>query len=313
MNKDNFKIAYDEISQILCKGFDDLKNLENISNTPFFYGGLNIVYGKAGSGKSWQLAKLISKTNDEAIIVYLDSDGSNGGKFVNHCKSNNIIYASIGKELIKDIEWNSLSNLKKVIVAMNKIHSRINCRIIFIIDSLSSILEGADINNSQNISPILYKLNNKAEELDCSIVIVDHSTNKTDLRDGKIVDFKIEGNESAKLRATCSVCKYIPFDYNSPDIGGKFIVERSRDQDLVKKSSEYNVENIDPNLIAYEWFKEKIGFDEITKSTLTSKTKNKKDLWLRDYIKKMFTSSQDGNKTTMKLLKEDSLKDLKGV
>jgi len=234
-------------------GFDEVEPLEQVGKTPFFYGSLGIAYGVEGSGKSWQLAKLLgTKTEDSVLVVYLDTDGANGKKFSEHCKNNKTSYVDFNKlkgiplsngKMLSQSSMRKKSRLKLVELFISAIARRLKKtkkKLVVVVDSLSSIGEGQAINQAQDISPVLYKLDLLGQDTGASIIVIDHTTVKLD-DNGDMTSFKLEGNAGAKRRTTTSTVRYEPKHTDSPQDGGVFTVERSRDTDCFAIGDEYKV------------------------------------------------------------------------
>ncbi len=301
----------DILSEVLPTGYDKVTNLERVGNTNFLYGGLNIIYGLEGSGKSWQVAASDFEDKD---VVYIDTDGSNGTLFVEHCNRHNVHYVSsdtvmlVGKEYVnnknKNKDHTQIPTVSKVRLIIENIITHNEKKYndfkpVFIIDSLSSVSEGAEINNSEKISPALYQMNSHAEEYGYCMILIDHATIKMNAK-GIPSDFKLEGNEGGKKRTTVTTNKYSPIDPNKPELGGVFLCERARGNICgLKKGDKCNVSSATCR-IALDWFSDRFPevFDrDIKQSEFTAKTKNEKDKWIRDFKKDLLPKGQ--------LVKED--------
>ncbi len=82
------------------------------------------------------------------------------------------------------------------------------------------------------------------QESRASIILVDHTTTKLD-EEGKVSGFKLEGNAGAKKRTTTSTLRYEPKDAESPQNGGTFTVERSRDSDAFSVGDVFKVKGVE--------------------------------------------------------------------
>jgi hypothetical protein len=276
----------------LPTGYNKVSDLKLVEGTNFLYGGLNLIYGIDGSGKSWQLAMSFASE-----AVYIDTDGSNGSEFLDHCTSNEVHY--INSDTVETFK--SKTTIGKILGLIEAIVKENPEQLIFVVDSLSSINEGGNINNSEDISPIMYAMNNFAEKHSISLILVDHATENRELPDG----FKLEGNAGAKRRSTVTVNKYISHNKAYPALGGSFICERARgNKDGLSKG---NVITIHPASLndAKAWLTNKfpklLEGESITATELTKVTKNKKDLWIRRYKAELFTETINNRTTYLKL------------
>ena len=299
----------DILSGILPAGYDEVTDLDRIGQTNFLYGGLNLLYGLDGTGKSWQTPVALKDVED---VIYLDCDGSNGSLFVKHCKDNNVHY--VKQEIIEslpDKDGNAVNNtlLQQVFRVINKIVS-INrkdnkeFRPVFIVDSLTSIGEGQEINNAEKIAPLLYELNNDASSKNYGLILIDHATEIKE--NGYTKGFKLEGNAGGKRRTTVTVNRYEPLYSAEPALGGTFTCERARGN--ADGLSIGNQHSVGENTLqkAYTWIKNtKINWiaNAITQSEFTAATKHSKDNWIRKYKDELFISYK-ADRTTMLKLKE---------
>ncbi len=306
------------LSELLPAGYDKVADLKRVAKTNFLNGGLNIVYGLDGSGKSWQI---VTSDFGDYEVVYLDTDGSNGTAFVDHCKSNNVNYinsetiVNINKDFIdnfnnkydKNIEYDTSTTFIKVFVILIELAYgykdayKNKDKLVFIMDSFSSMAEGAKINNAEDVSPMLYQFNQVAEQLNICLVLIDHATKNRE----QVSEFKLEGNEGAKRRTTVTINKYLPIDPYKPEQGGSFLCERARgNSDGLKIGNLYNASSTISHALG--WLEKKLPelFDgeEISKSDFTSKTKNESDKWIRPLSHEFFTKRIDGNGTKEKVL-----------
>ena len=88
--EDQFKKLNEKIH--ITKDASEITDLYVVPETNFLFGGLNLIYGTSESGKSWQTSTAIKNSN--CNNYYLDTDGSNGQQFVEHCINNNVDYIS---------------------------------------------------------------------------------------------------------------------------------------------------------------------------------------------------------------------------
>jgi len=228
-----------DLSDILGNNYNNVKDLTQVGNAPFFFCSLGIVYSLAGYGKSWQTAQIIgSNIDDDTLAFYIDDDGANGRKFMNHCHKHNVNFISADRVDIGAKK--KMKNLERALTIIEKLSEANKMKKVFILDSLSSLGEGQRINNPEDISPVLYGINNFAEDLGVAIIIIDHATPIRD-ENRDTVGFKLEGSDSGKIRATTSVCRYDPYDVNAPQDGGYFTVDRTRDSEKFKKGDKFYV------------------------------------------------------------------------
>jgi len=293
----------DILSGILPTGYDEVIDLERIGETNFLYGGLNLLYGLEGSGKSWQTVIALKDIQD---VVYLDCDGSNGKLFVDHCTENNLHYVKqsvVEQVKAKDMVHKVLSLILQILNANRK--NQVDFRPVFIIDSLTSIGEGQEINNAEKIGPLMYLLNNHSANNNYGMILIDHAT---ELRDrGMVLGFKLEGNQGAKKRASVTTNRYVASNTNEPQNGGVFICERARgNADELTKGTEHKL-NTANKAIALKWINDKkpewLNGDVITKTTVSRATKNTKDKWVRDFIDVIFKTTTEEGKEAYKYVK----------
>lgn len=290
----------EELSKILhiTQDASEVTDLQAVPNTNFLFGGLNIVYGVDGSGKSWQVSAGLK--NSEANNFYLDTDGSNGQLFVNHCIQNNVYYVLI--DSIEKLAGNKL--IKKITMAIITISQTMTIlKNVIVIDSLTSIADGLGINNAEDISPTLYELNKLAAKYNIALILIDHATENNDLP-GK---FKLEGNAGAKRRATVTVNRYVPIDKKNPSKGGTFTCERARGNSSNITTGKTHVVSSTNFNDALEFIINKIPVlktNGITKSDFTLATKHTRNIWVRDYFDQLFDVTKKNRKTILTLKKE---------
>lgn len=276
----------------LPTGYNKVSDLKLVEGTNFLYGGLNLVYGIDGSGKSWQLAMSFASE-----AVYIDTDGSNGSAFLDHCTTNEVHY--INSDTVETFK--GTTTISRILELIEAIVNENPEQLIFIIDSLSSINEGGNINNSEDISPIMYVMNNFAEKHGISLILVDHATENKEFPDG----FKLEGNSGSKRRTTVTVNRYVSHNKAYPSLGGSFICERARgNKDGLSKGSVITIHPAslsDSRTWVTNRFPKLLTGESITATDLTKVTKNKKDLWIRRYKAELFTESIANRTTHLKL------------
>ncbi len=286
----------DVLEEVLPGGYNEVEDLERIGTTPFIHNGLNLVYGIEGSGKSWQVASSLKGIDD---VVYIDTDGSNGKAFVNHCQAHNVHY--IKNAVVESMTGKSIADkVNHLIAIITEKAKKEGSNPVFILDSLTSIMEGAEINNAEKIAPVLYKINNYANTNGICIIIIDHATKNNDHQDG----FKLEGNAGGKKRTTVATHKYIPINPLRPEKGGIFKCEKARgNTGGLKVGDTIEVMSITAN-DAIDWFKSednpnrnKFLTDEFTKSEFTKITNHHRDRWIRQFRDDIFLSREDGRAT----------------
>jgi hypothetical protein len=280
---------------ILPSGYSDVEDLDRIGNTNFLYNGLNLVYSMPSYGKSWQTVIALADVED---VIYLDIDGSNGKKFKDFTHSHNITYvkqAAIESVVAKIDDKISNKLIDKVFVLIAKIVNKFRkdnkkFKPTFIIDSLTPLLEGMDINNAEKISPTLYLINNFAEKFSIGFVLIDHATEIRDER-GQRIGFKMEGNISAKFRTAVTVNRYEPNDISNPVKGGVFTAERTRGNTSdLSIGTVHQVASLTKDM-ALEWITKRQSHwltEKVTKSDITIATKHNKDKWVRQFIDDLF-------------------------
>ncbi len=318
------------LSEMFPTGYGKVTDLERVGNTNFLYGGLNIVYGLEGSGKSWQIVASDFGDNE---VIYLDTDGSNGTLFAKHCEDHDVHYIDsstimdLNKAFIdnyneqrdKNFVHGQLTTFQKVFILLVSLvdnyryknhKSYMNKKLskpVFIMDSFSSMSEGAKINNSEDISNMLYPFNHVAERLGICLILIDHATRNSERDHG----FKLEGNEGGKKRTTVTVNKYLPTYPNEPELGGSFLCERARGNlSGLKIGDSANVSSVNiSNALA--WLEKrypKALDDEISKTDFTKKTRNEKDKWVRAFEGELFNKKSEGEgirKKVMLSIKEE--------
>ena len=296
----------DILNNILPNGYNKVKDLERVGETNFLYGGLNILYGMDGSGKSWQVVSSLGDIDLKEIenIVYLDTDGSNGSLFVEHCYKHGLHYINNdtihshhdGLDLINKVMFMIVSIVKNG----NKKYE--NFKPVFVIDSLTSIGEGRKINNAEDISPLLYKINNIAEKHNICIILIDHATEL--YSNGEYKGFKLEGNSSAKRRTTVTINRYEPLETSDPKLGGIIVCERARGN--IDGLSIGNIQKVfnKTKQLALEWIKQRQPEwlkKDISKTEFSRATKHKKDSWVRDYFEDLFDKVVKDKTTYLRL------------
>ncbi len=289
------------LSGKLAKGYDHAENFYKRGLTPFATNAVSIVHAPQGSGKSYAVAKLCGHEADMTNVAYLDFD-QNSRTFANFCLSNGVEYVNMdnvpsqalrGKGSIKA---NKQSNeafpwptelpmeLKSVCMVLSKDDT-------VIIDSLSSMVPDIDAMSTQ-VSKVFYSLASVAKYYKITIIVIDHSTEIRN-KDGKVVDFKIEGSKSGKLKATASAIRYEADDKTKLENGGTFTVERSRIEELRigDTLSIHRTKTIDDALEAIQamgiWTDVAAGIP-ITAKQFGVATKNSRDKWIRDFKLNLF-------------------------
>jgi len=301
--KGNDESQFEALNKLIhiIQDSSEVTDLEAVSGTNFLFGGLNLIYGVDGSGKSWQVSAAIK--DSEANNFYIDTDGSNGKLFVDHCLRNNVHY--ISADTVDEQEEKAIiEKVKKVITLISiTMTERKN---VIVIDSLTSIAEGLGINNAEDISTPLYSLNTLAAKHGVALILIDHATERPTLPDG----FKLEGNAGAKRRTTVTVNKYLPIEKKNVAKGGIFTCERVR-------GNSSGIVMGHPHIVAAITIEDAVAFmlkkcpaivtTGITKTEATVTTKHPRDIWVRDFFKDIFNDTLKGA-TTIRRLKKRYLK-----
>lgn len=273
----------------LPKDVSTVVDLVRIPNTNFLIGGLNMVYGLSGSGKSWQVASAFTEDCDS---FYLDTDGTNGKAFASHCEAHDVGY--IKEDTIRKVAGSSFIARCETLIELIAKAADPDKHTVIVLDSLTSIGEGTRINNAEDISPKLYSLNNLAAKLGICLVLIDHAT-RTDF------GFKLEGNEEGKKRATVTTNRYEPSAPNKPEEGGVLTCERARgnaDGLKVGVTQAFGTVHTLNDAIA---FIQKKGNSSITQTEFSRLTKHSRDLWVREFRGELFDITSTNNKTTLTL------------
>jgi hypothetical protein len=285
-------------------------DLKVVSNTPFCYGAVNLIYGVQNHGKTYQTLELLSKAvyhSGEYMstdMYYLSNDGSMSRSFLGYCRDrmvSPIDYDSIVQNLDTDI---------RVTVAITQMATQSRMRdkrSIIVIDSLSSFIDDVDINSSQAVGAAIKVLNDCAKANDCCLVVIDHAT---EIRDkGVVIGSKIEGNASGKQKYTATSCSYMPLDTMRPENGGTFTVQRSRVQDdvpkgkqfIIKNDTERKVKEATERLLELKSFTSKVNNRSISKTDFSRAIKNERDKWIRELKDELFDESIIDNITYLSL------------
>lgn len=282
---------------------DEIDDLCAVSETNFLFGGLNLIYAPDSYGKSWQLC--IAVKNSCVNNFYLDTDGSNGKAFVEHCHNNNVYYVkadSIDVIPGKDLFEKTIKTIDKIGNTMKELKN------VIIIDSLTSLMEGAGINNAEDISDPLYNLNRLAAKYNAALILIDHATEGDTYED----KFKLEGNAGAKRRTTVTVHRYIPTDKKKPEKGGTFICERARgNTSNISIGSRHIVQSTTvEDALNFMLLKfPKLKKNGITQSDATYQTRHNNNQWVRDYFDLIFDSTKKSRTTILTLKKKYITKD----
>ncbi len=304
----------DGIEYLIPKDYDKVSDLKKVGDTNFLYGGLNLVYGLDGSGKSWQVVRNDFQNED---VFYIDTDGSNGSLFVKHCKDNGVNYIKhdvfdhIAKYLNEEHNTKSgeysfvtlIMELIRKIITVNR-NKYADFKPVFIVDSMTSVLEGLNINNAQDISPPLYGFNRYADKDNYCLIIIDHATRIRDAVGED--DFKLEGNSGAKKRTTVTINKYVAHNYSKPELGGSFICQRARGNDGGLSLGKKIHINNSTLASAVAWFnstdsrKHAIN-NKISATEFGDLTKHDNSRWIKDYRYQIFDESIVGKKTVLEM------------
>lgn len=229
--------AYREFDNVLINSlgedYDRVKNLDRVTDTNFIYGGLNLVYGLTGVGKSYQLVTALSKASLSVPTAYFETDIGSCVRFTDHCASNDVMYVS-RVALLKYREGNyktstlldATLNLIATTIEDLRAYDR-DCRPIFVFDSISSMCEGQDINNYENTYTLFHKLNKHASTLNYCLIIIDNAVRLYNAN-GEEHGFKLEGKAELKKQATITTSRYTPISYRKPEKGGYFTLEKTK-------------------------------------------------------------------------------------
>jgi len=276
-----------------------------VPNTPFQYGAVNIVYGLSSTGKSWQLAALLGKANVEC--AYIDVDGNNGKDLDDHCAKFDIPRYDLEDPILseyikKDLKCTSKSLLDIAATLMTHLATNPATEIVFVLDSLTALGEGQEINNAEKIAPLIYKIGALAKKLNCSIILVDHATPIRDPHTGQALTFKLEGNAEGKKRAVNCLCRYEALNINKPEMGGTFVVEKARGNHGIKIGAKYVISNSVSVTDAKGWFKPG-KYKDMTKTEFSRLTKH--HTWVREFQDKLFNIELVGKVTHLKVKIDD--------
>jgi len=296
------------LKDTLPKGYDTAEHFNQVGDTFIASNSLTIVYAPAGHGKSYALTQVIG--SEEAIEhkVFLDFD-NNAYSFKEHCLKYNIEYVNmdyvqepaepVKQRIARDDKKNKKPEWPEIIPFKVKvILDALPRRTTVVFDSLSSMKN--EDPTGKVMADILYALAKLAGRYNINIVVIDHAT-KTRDKFGKVVDFKIEGNESFKTKPAASVVRYDIADLKNPAAGGTFTVMKSR-LDTVRIGDKFNIVK-EPTLKdailrlaeTKVWADIKIG-NRITQSDFTNATKNEKYKFIRKFQEQMFHSEKEHSK-----------------
>ena len=197
----------------LCKKAEPVE-LKPLSGGLLYDKGLHLGYAPSGARKSYSFAYLASLTGKQ--VIYFDLEENPSG-LDEYCKSLNIqyTYAEEPSTLMNDL--------------LNKIFDCNNY--LFIFDSFSYFINDAGSNNNAtDTAKIIKKSQKLSRVLGATVVIIDHATKL--YLEGKMISFKIEGNESGKKKPLDILFRIEPMDFSNYKGDVKFIVEKSRCKDL---------------------------------------------------------------------------------
>jgi len=269
------------LSEALPSGYNSAEYFTQLGDTPFAANALNLVFAPQGAGKSYATVNMCGLNPEMERIAYLDFD-ENSASFRDHCNSQNVEYVNmsyIGKPNLKakkDSKWpiELPERLLTVILALRAGDT-------VIIDSLSSMVPEMDSMNT-NVSKYMYSLASIAKKYKLCIVVIDHATIIRD-KLGKEVDFKIEGSQSGKLKATAAACRYDAAKQLDKKAGGTFTVVRSR-LDTVNVQQQFKIGKTRTVSDAIAFLVSRKLDKDITQSDFTKATCNTRDLWVRGFV-----------------------------
>ncbi len=192
----------------------EASNLEPLDERKLIFDkGLHLFYAPSGYFKSYTVASLVKHIDKDKF--YFDFEHNPSG-LKEHCESLNINYIT---------PPNDLKELKKLLTTKADCSSAL-----FIFDSFAHLIaEGNnDATETTNIVKLLRKL---IVEMKATIIFIDHAT-KLDYKESygspKDFNFKLEGNESGKKKPCDLMYKVQPIDFESPSMGVKLLVDKSR-------------------------------------------------------------------------------------
>lgn len=174
--------AYKEFDNTFTSNLEEdhtkVKCIEKLEGTDFIYGGLNLIKGFTEVDKAYQLVKLLGESSENVDITYLDADEAKDENFVKHCDSNCVFYATRMTASLYCKEntatWlDAILDMIETFIEDTK-KDEPDCKLVLVLDSMSSIGEGQEIKNDENVSPLLYKLSHHAQELDYCLILIDH-------------------------------------------------------------------------------------------------------------------------------------------
>lgn len=214
---------------------------DRLEGTLLLSNALNLLYGPAGYGKSYTSVEMAAKSGVPVLFVDLDSNNS---QFAAHCKKHGVEYLSILNpqgipRAVRDedgrmtfIKRHEAGYTSKAMCADDLQVIETLCELnqgkIIIIDSFSDIYDGDEQNGPIAVQNFMRYLGRLAIRTNNTLLVLEHATYIRD-KSGKKTGFKIEGNESGKIKKTACVLRI--------DENRVVTVERSRSSTLLKGES----------------------------------------------------------------------------
>ena len=174
--------TYKEFDNTLTSNLEEdhtkVKCIEKLEGTDFIYGGLNLIKGFTEVDKAYQLVKLLGESSENVDITYLDADIAKDENFVKHCDSNYTFYATrmTASLYCKDntAKWlDAILDMVETFIEDTK-EDEPDCKLVFVLDSMSSISEGQEIKNDEDVSTLLCRLSHHAQEFDYCLILIDN-------------------------------------------------------------------------------------------------------------------------------------------
>jgi len=256
---------------LLSKGYDRVNEMSRVGFTNFVYGGLNVVHGEDGIGKSYQIVSCFPEIDD---VIYFDVEDTASKAFVKHCESNGVHFVS--KRAVEDeCQGKDLSErimtLVKGVVIQNRSDNP-DFRPVIILDSLTLTVPKED-----TVS-LMYRLNSHAREYNYSSILIDNDLSKD-------------------RRGAITISRYEPMSSYNYALGGTYTLEKIKDETSeLELGREFTVSNMNVGT-ALTWIKE-YHPDWLTKSfprsEMNEATKKPKDRWVRKYILSIFNRVIEG-------------------
>jgi len=222
------------LQDVLPQNYNKVADFIQLGATPFAENALNLIHSPSGAGKSYNTVAMLGRDTDiKAPIIYLDFDG-NQGAFKRYCHNYYVEFVAMNNF------WEELSNEDK----LSRLLKDLPEGSVVVLDSYAVIFDKVNVNVASEASKPMYELHSIAMKSKLCIIMIDHSTKykAPDPKTGKmkLAGFKVEGSESGKFKACATVSSYWPSNWNKPEEGGKFVVEKSR-VESIQKNKQYAV------------------------------------------------------------------------